>query len=75
MKKKMGYTSKKKMSYMDGGSKKKMSYNDGDEYMSPRKAGMKMMGKKGGLMGYMNGGSVLDPIMKEGDYKDHNYKK
>jgi hypothetical protein len=63
---------KKKMSYT---GKKKMSYNDGDDYMSPRKAGMKMMAEKGGLMGYMNGGSVLDPIMMEGDYKNYKKKK
>tara|TARA_R110001606_G_scaffold238156_1_gene386204 strand:+ start:161 stop:355 length:195 start_codon:yes stop_codon:yes gene_type:complete len=31
--------------------------------MSPAKAGMEAIAKGGGLMGFMSGGSVLDPRM------------
>jgi hypothetical protein len=34
--------------------------------MTPQKAGMRSMAKGGGLMGFMNGGSVLDPMMNGG---------
>ena len=40
-----------------------MGAGDGD--MSPAKAGMIAMAKGGGLMGFMNGGSVLDSISKK----------
>jgi len=33
----------------------------GDGDITPKKARMNMMSKGGGLMGYMDGGSVLDP--------------
>jgi len=49
-----------------------MGAGDGD--MSPAKAGMIAMAKGGGLMGFMSGGSVLDPMMKKmqpgGEAKD-----
>ena len=38
-----------------------MGAGDGD--MTPQKAGMRAMAKGGGLMGFMNGGSVLDSMM------------
>tara|TARA_R110000850_G_scaffold4069_8_gene19126 strand:- start:2877 stop:3080 length:204 start_codon:yes stop_codon:yes gene_type:complete len=38
-----------------------MGAGDGD--ITPAKAGMRAMAASGGLMGFMNGGSVLDPMM------------
>ena len=35
----------------------------GDGDMTPAKTGMTAMAKGGGLMGFMSGGSVLDPMM------------
>ena len=60
----MGYT---KGSYTEG-SKKMQSgggFTDGagDGDITPKDA-MMQMAKGGGLMGFMNGGGVLDPLMK-----------
>jgi len=56
--------------YGKGGSKQMEGYNmggstygAGDGDMTPQKAGMREMAKGGGLMGFMNGGSVLDSMM------------
>tara|TARA_Y100000361_G_C11037650_1_gene278161 strand:+ start:45 stop:263 length:219 start_codon:yes stop_codon:yes gene_type:complete len=43
--------------------KKFDSYGDGDMNETPRQAAMESMAKGGGLKGFMDGGSVLDPIM------------
>jgi hypothetical protein len=37
------------------------TYGAGDGDITPGKARMNQMAKGGGLMGYMNGGDVLDP--------------
>jgi hypothetical protein len=43
------------------------TYGAGDGDMTPGKARMNQMAKGGGLMGYRNGGDVLDPgTMKNG---------
>tara|TARA_R110000787_G_scaffold1636_1_gene7056 strand:- start:1129 stop:1365 length:237 start_codon:yes stop_codon:yes gene_type:complete len=39
-----------------------MGAGDGD--ITPRDANMNMMAKGGGLMGFMNGGGVMDGMMK-----------
>ena len=52
---------KAKMKGYQNGGGFTMGAGDGD--MSPAKAGMIAMAKGGGLMGFMNGGSVLDPMM------------
>ena len=54
--------------YGNGGGSN-MGAGDGD--ITPQKAGMRAMAKGGGLMGFMNGGSVLDPMM----YGGSNSKK
>jgi len=41
----------------------------GDGDMTPQKAGMREMAASGGLMGFLNGGSVLDPMTKGGSKK------
>ena len=51
---------KKANSYGNGGG---FTTGAGDGDMTPAKAGMMAMAKGGGLMGFMNGGSVLDPMM------------
>ena len=58
--------------YGNGGSKPMKAYSmggstmgAGDGDMTPQKAGMIAMAKGGGLMGFMNGGSVLDSISKK----------
>ena len=51
---------KKANSYGNGGG---FTMGAGDGDMTPAKAGMMEMAKGGGLMGFMNGGSVLDPMM------------
>jgi hypothetical protein len=58
----MGNVKKYGKGYNMGGST--MGAGDGD--MTPQKAGMRSMAKGGGLMGFMNGGSVLDPMMNGG---------
>ena len=63
----MGNVKKYGKGYNMGGST--MGAGDGD--MTPAKAGMRAMAKGGGLMGFMNGGSVLDPMM----YGGSNSKK
>jgi hypothetical protein len=63
----MGNVKKYGKGYNMGGST--MGAGDGD--MTPQKAGMRSMAKGGGLMGFMNGGSVLDPMM----YGGSNSKK
>jgi hypothetical protein len=40
-----------------------MSYGAGDGDVTPRDANMNMMAKNGGLVGFPNGGSVLDGMM------------
>jgi len=59
-----------KGSYTQGGpTSKKMNYGGGftdgagDGDITPKDA-MMQMAKGGGLMGFMEGGSVLDPMMK-----------
>ena len=47
----------KETMYRKGGS----TYGAGDGDITPNKARMNQMAKGGGLMGYMNGGDVLDP--------------
>ena len=54
--------------YGNGGGST-MGAGDGD--ITPPKAGMRAMAKGRGLMGFMNGGSVLDPMM----YGGSNSKK
>jgi hypothetical protein len=63
----MGNVKKYGKGYNMGGST--MGAGDGD--MTPQKAGMRAMAKGGGLMGFMEGGSVLDPMM----YGGSNSKK
>lgn len=53
---------KKMKSYGNGGG---FTMGAGDGDMTPGKAGMMAMAKGGGLMGFMNGGSVLDPMMSQ----------
>ena len=57
----------KKMKYQAGGFVPSSTGNDtfgaGDGNISPRDAGMDSMAKNGGLMGFINGGSVLDAQM------------
>lgn len=48
-----------KMKYNMGG----FTYGAGDGDMTPQKANMESMAKGGGLMGYMNGGGVMDNMM------------
>ena len=64
--------------YGNGGSKPMKGYNmggstmgAGDGDMTPQKAGMRAMAEGGGLMGFLKGGSVLDPMM----YGGSNSKK
>tara|TARA_R110001592_G_scaffold51221_3_gene157849 strand:- start:1624 stop:1809 length:186 start_codon:yes stop_codon:yes gene_type:complete len=45
--------------YGNGG----FTYGAGDGDMTPQKAGMRAMAAGGGLMGFVNGGSVLDSMM------------
>jgi len=55
------------------------TYGAGDGDITPAKAKMLKMAKRGGLMGYMNGGSVLDDpmagMMKYGGSKKKSMKK
>ena len=44
------------------------TFGAGDGNVTPAKAGMDMMAKGGGLMGFMNGDSVLDAQMGK-EYK------
>jgi len=55
----------KKMKYQNGGTISN-SYGAGVREETPRDMAMNTMATAGGLMGYMNGGSVLDPIMQKG---------
>ena len=62
--------------YGNGGSKPMKGYNmggstmgAGDGDMTPQKAGMREMAASGGLMGFLDGGSVLDPMTKGGSKK------
>jgi hypothetical protein len=48
------------------GSKKTYGAGDGD--VTPQKAAMTSMAKGGGLKGFRDGGSVLDPIMSKASY-------
>ena len=69
----------KKMKYQAGGFVPSSTGNDtfgaGDGNISPRDAGMDSMAKGGGLMGFMNGGSVLDAQMgKAQTGKEYNIK-
>lgn len=52
----------KKMTYNMGG----MTYGAGDGDITPRDANMNMIAKNGGLMGFQDGGSVLDGMMNMG---------
>ena len=63
----MGNVKKYGKGYNMGGST--MGAGDGD--MTPQKAGMRAMAEGGGLMGFLKGGSVLDPMM----YGGSNSKK
>jgi hypothetical protein len=63
----MGNVKKYGKGYNMGGST--MGAGDGD--MTPQKAGMRAMAAGGGLMGFLKGGSVLDPMM----YGGSNSKK
>lgn len=44
------------------------TYGAGDGDMTPQKANMESMAKGGGLMGYMNGGGVMDNMMDKKTY-------
>jgi len=44
------------------------TYGAGDGDTTPQKASMVAMAKGGGLMGFMSGGSVLDPLMNKASY-------
>lgn len=44
------------------------TYGAGDGDITPQKANMESMAKGGGLMGFMSGGSVLDPLMNKASY-------
>lgn len=52
----------KKMTYNMGG----MTYGAGDGDITPRDANMNMIAKNGGLMGFKDGGGVLDGMMNMG---------
>jgi len=69
----------KKIKYQNGGFISSSTGNDtfgaGDDYISPRDAGMELMAKGGGLMGFMNGGSVLDSQMGKGGTKKGMIRK
>lgn len=60
----MRKTSRK--AYMqDGGG---FTYGAGDGDMTPAKANMESMAKGGGLMGFRNGGGVMDGMMDKKEY-------
>ena len=61
---------KKANSYGNGGG---FTSGAGDGDMTPAKAGMRAMAASGGLMGFLEGGSVIDPIM--GQMKRGGQKK
>tara|TARA_R110002012_G_scaffold88233_1_gene217486 strand:- start:14348 stop:14653 length:306 start_codon:yes stop_codon:yes gene_type:complete len=50
----------KVVKYEGGGG---FTYGAGDGDITPQKANMESMAKGGGLMGYMNGGGVMDNMM------------
>ena len=61
---------KKVKSYGNGGG---FTMGAGDGDMTPAKAGMRAMAASGGLMGFLEGGSVIDPMM--GQMKRGGQKK